>query len=157
MAVLVVAGLVMHFGGVSAQATAVLDASAAQSIVSACAESATRKGQGHAIAVLDVSGSLVAFLKMDGNTPGVAEFALRKAEAVAHWRFPTEAMLGAAESTPGFGDAPRVVTVAGGVPIFTADGVTFLGAVGVSGEAPEDDAACAAAGIEAAGFGTERR
>jgi len=155
--VLVVGGLVVPFGQASGQVPSGLDASAAQSIVRACADFATGKGQSHAIAVVDVSGSLVAFLKMDGNTPGIAEFALRKADAVAHWRFPTAAMLGAAESTPGFGDAPRVVTVAGGVPIFTADGVAFLGAVGVSGEAPEDDAACATAGIEAAGFSAERR
>jgi uncharacterized protein GlcG (DUF336 family) len=155
----VVLGWVVVIGAareVSAQTRARLDASAAQSMVDACAVHATRKGQSHAIAVVDGGGSLVAFLRMDGNTPGVAEFARRKAEAVAHWRFSTEEMLGAAESTPGFADAPRIVTVAGGVPIFSGDGSAFLGAVGVSGEAPGDDAECAAAGIEAAGFRSRR-
>ena len=56
-----------------------------------------------------------------------------------------------AKGTPGFASAPHVVTVAGGVPIFSADGKTRIGAVGASGEAPEDDAACVTAGIAAAG------
>ena len=136
----------------SAQAPARLDASTAQEIVRGCAAHATSIGQSHAIAVVDLSGSLVAFLKMDGNTPGIAEFAIEKAEAVAHWRFPTAEMEGAAESTPGFTYAPRVVTVGGGEPVFSPDGSGYLGAVGVSGEDPADDAACARAGIVAAGL-----
>ena len=44
------------------------------------------------------------------------------------------------------------MTVAGGVPVFSADGRERIGAVGVSGEAPADDAACAEAGIAAAGL-----
>jgi len=149
-------GLLTWSSAVSAQTPGRLDAETAQEIVRGCAAHATGEGQGHAIAVVDLTGSLVAFLRMDGNTPGIAEFAIQKAEAVAHWRFPTEEMEGAAESTPGFARAPRVVTVGGGVPIFSADGTTYLGAVGVSGEAPADDAACARVGIVAAGFRAER-
>ncbi|MDQ8757714.1 heme-binding protein [Sphingosinicella sp. LHD-64] len=52
--------------------------------------------------------------------------------------------------------APYVVTVAGGVPVFSADGRERLGAVGASGEAPADDAACAEAGVAAAGLHTRR-
>jgi uncharacterized protein GlcG (DUF336 family) len=141
---------------VGAQSPMTLEASGAQSIIRGCSEHATARGQSHAIAVVDAGGSLVAFLKMDGNTPGVAEFALRKAEAVAHWRFPTADMLNAAETTPGFEEAPRVVTVAGGVPILSPDGTDFLGAVGVSGEAPNDDVECAVAGITVAGLRSQR-
>ena len=152
---LLAAALVLMPAPARAQATVELDAAAAQRIVAGCADHATARGQSHAIAVVDAAGSLVAFLRMDRNTPGVAEFALEKARAVAHWRFSTAGMEEAAEGTPGFARAPRVVTVAGGVPIFSPDS-RFLGAVGVSGEPPEDDAACASAGIEAAGFRTER-
>ena len=154
---LFVASLAFIPASAAAQSVRSLSAAVAQSIVQGCVDHASQNGQGYAIAVLDVSGSLVAFLKMDGSTPGVAEFALKKAEAVAHWRFPTEAMLGAAESTPGFGNAPKVVTVAGGVPIFSSDGEMYLGSVGVSGEAPRDDAACARAGIASAGLSDQRR
>jgi uncharacterized protein GlcG (DUF336 family) len=45
-----------------------------------------------------------------------------------------------------------VVTVPGGIPVFSADGRARLGAVGVSGESPADDEACAEAGVAAGGF-----
>jgi len=94
---------------------------------------------------------------MEGNSPGVTEFAMQKAAAVAHWRFATSDMQAAIKETPGFANAPRVVRVAGGIPVFSADGQSFLGAVGVSGEAPQDDAACAEAGVKAAGFSLTRK
>jgi uncharacterized protein GlcG (DUF336 family) len=94
--------------------------------------------------------------RMDGNAFGMMDFSLEKARAVAAWGFPTSGMEEAAKGTPGFADAPHVVTVPGGVPIFSPDGRTRLGGVGASGEAPADDAACAAAGIAAAGLKSER-
>ena len=84
------------------------------------------------------------------------DFSIAKAKAVAAWGFSTAQMATGARETPGFGQAPHVVTVAGGVPVFSADGKTRIGAVGVSGEAPEDDAACATAGIAAAGLRSSR-
>ena len=79
------------------------------------------------------------------------------AVAVANWRFSTADMAAAAKETPGFADAPHVVTVPGGIPVFSADGQQFIGAVGVSGEAPTDDAACAEAGVRSAGLSTTRK
>ena len=133
-----------------------LDARAAQAIVAGCAAHSAARNQSHAIAVLDAGGRLVAALRMDGNGYGIMAFAIAKAEAVAAWGFPTAAMAEAARATPGFGNAPNVVTVGGGVPVFSADGRERIGAVGVSGEAPADDAACAEAGIRAAGLRTAR-
>jgi glc operon protein GlcG len=129
-----------------------LDARTAQAIVNGCAAHAAGKNQSHAIAVVDTGGHLVAALRMDGNGSGMMDFALVKAQAVAAWGFPTADMVDAATGTPGFAFAPHVVTVAGGVPIFSADGMTRLGAGGASGEAPQDDAACVVAGIAAAGL-----
>ncbi len=133
-----------------------LGAEAAQAIVAGCARHAAGRNQSHAIVVLDSGGRLLAALRMDGNGYGIMDFALAKAGAAAAWGFPTGQMAGAARDTPGFGDAPHVVTVAGGVPVFSADGRERLGAVGVSGEAPADDAACAEAGIAAAGLRPRR-
>lgn len=133
-----------------------LDARMAQAIVAGCAAHATAKKQSHAIAVVDVGGHLVAALRMDGNGSGIMDFSMAKAEAVAAWGFPTAEMEQAARETPGFARAPHVVTVAGGVPVWSADGKTRIGAVGASGEAPADDAACAEAGIAAAGLRTSR-
>jgi len=139
-----------------AQALSTLDARAAQAIISGCAVHAAARKQSHAIAVLDVGGGLVAALRMDGNGYGIMDFALAKAKAVSAWGFSTAQMAESARETPGFGDAPHVVTVAGGLPVFAGDGRTRIGAVGVSGEAPADDAACAEAGITAAGLKSTR-
>jgi glc operon protein GlcG len=129
-----------------------LNAQVASKIIEGCVTHAKAKRQSHAIAVYDAGGHPVALLRMDGNTPGATEFAMQKAAAVAHWGFSTAEMNAAAKETPGFGNAPRVVTVPGGLPVYSGEGRQFIGAVGVSGEAPQDDAACAAAGISAAGL-----
>lgn len=133
-----------------------LDAKAAQAIVAGCAAHSAAKKQSEAIAVVDTGGHLVAALRMDGNGSGIFDFALAKAEAAAAWGFSTAQMVDAAKGTPGFANAPHVVTVPGGVPVWSADGKVRIGAVGVSGEAPEDDAACAEAGVRAAGLRTSR-
>ncbi|MHA4835340.1 GlcG/HbpS family heme-binding protein [Sphingopyxis sp. MSC1_008] len=131
-----------------------LNAEQADAIVKGCAAHARAKG--HAIAVVDLGGHPVAMWRMDGNAFGMMDFSLEKARAVAAWGFPTSGMEEAVKGTPGFADAPHVVPVPGGIPVFSADGRTRLGGVGASGEAPADDAACAAAGIAAAGLKSER-
>ena len=137
-------------------AAAPVDARQAQAIVAGCVAHSSGRNQSHAIAVVDAGGRLVAALRMDGNGWGIMDFALAKAAAVAAWGFPTAQMEEAARGTPGFAAAPNVVTVGGGVPIWSADGRERIGAVGVSGEAPADDAACAEAGIQAAGLRSAR-
>ena len=150
-------GLMLAISATPLQAQQVaLDARTAQAIVTGCAAHATAKNQSHAIAVVDVGGHLVAALRMDGNGSGIMDFSLAKAQAVAAWGFPTAQMEQAAKETPGFANAPAVVTVAGGVPIWSADGKTRIGGVGASGEEPADDAACAEAGIQAAGLRSSR-
>ena len=133
-----------------------LDARIAQAVVNGCAAHAAGKKQSHAIVVVDTGGHLVAALRMDGNGSGMMDFAIAKAAAVAAWGFATAQMAEGAKETPGFAFAPHVVTVAGGVPIFSADGMARLGAAGASGEAPADDAACVVAGIAAAGLRSAR-
>lgn len=137
-----------------APVASVVDARSAQAIVAGCAAHAASKMQSEAIAVVDPGGHLVASLRMDKVRSGMMEFALAKAEAAAAWGFATQEMVDAAKGTPGFAKAPHVVTVAGGVPIYSAEGGVLIGAVGVSGEEPSDDAACAEAGVRAAGFHT---
>jgi glc operon protein GlcG len=133
-----------------------LDARTAQAIVAGCVAHSSTKKQSHAIAVVDSGGHVVASLRMDGNGHGIMDFALAKARAASAWGFSTTQMAVGARETPGFGSAPQVVTVPGGLPVFSADGKARIGAVGVSGEAPTDDEACAAAGIAAAGLRSSR-
>ncbi|MCA8889678.1 MAG: heme-binding protein, partial [Parvularculaceae bacterium] len=139
-----------------ALAAEVMAESAALAIVEGCAAHARVKDQSHAIAVYDAAGSPVAVLRMDGNTPGVVSFAMEKALAVANWRFSTSEMEQAVKGTPGFADAPNIVTVPGGVPVYSSETHAFIGSVGVSGEAPQDDELCAQAGIQNAGMEFER-
>jgi len=141
---------------VQAQTSQMLDARAAEAIVHGCVTHASAKKQSEAIVVVDTGGHVVAALRMDGNGSGIFDFALAKAEAAAAWGFSTAQMVEAAKGTPGFANAPHVVTVPGGVPVFSADGKVRIGAVGVSGEAPPDDAECAEAGIRAAGLRSSR-
>ncbi|MCL6678674.1 heme-binding protein [Sphingomonas sp. RG327] len=149
-------GLLIASGTISAQPTPSLTADLAQKIVVGCAAHATAKKQSEAVAVVDTGGHLIAALRMDGNGSGIMEFALAKAQAVAAWGFSTAQMAQGARDTPGFASAPHVVTVAGGVPVWSADGKVRIGAIAVSGEAPADDAACAEAGIQAAGLRSSR-
>jgi uncharacterized protein GlcG (DUF336 family) len=129
-----------------------LDARSAEALVHGCATHAIARKQSHAIVVVDTGGHIAAALRMDGNGSGVFDFAQAKAQAAAAWGFSTAQMEEAANGTPGFANAPHVVIVPGGVPVFSADGKVRIGAIGVSGEAPADDAACAEAGIKAAGL-----
>jgi uncharacterized protein GlcG (DUF336 family) len=152
MKYLVVAALLLGSAASAQQAPARLDARAAQAIIAGCVAHSTARRQSHGIAVVDAGGHLVASLRMDGNGYGIMEFAIAKARASSAWGGPTAGLAEGARSTPGFADAPHVVTVPGGVPVFSADGRERLGAVGTSGEAPADDVACAEAGITAAGL-----
>ena len=138
------------------QTSRMLDARAAEAIVHGCVAHASAKKQSEAIVVVDTGGHIVAALRMDGNGSGIFDFALAKAAAAAAWGFSTAQMAENAKGTPGFANAPHVVTVPGGVPVFSADGKVRIGAVGVSGEAPPDDAECAEAGIRAAGLRSSR-
>ena len=95
-----------------------LTAQSAQAIIAGCAAHAEAKGQSHAIAVYDAGANPVAFLRMEGNGAGVGAFSMEKAKAAAMWGFPTSGMAEAVKDVPGFADAPGVVTVGGGVPIF---------------------------------------
>ena len=149
--------VVLLIASSSARAQNAIDAATAQRMIDGCVAHSKTKSQSHAIAVYDAGGHPVAILRMDGNSPGVTDFAIQKAVAVAHWQFSTAQMETSAKATPGFANARNVVTVPGGVPVYSADGKAFIGAVGVSGEAPADDAACAEAAVKAAGLSVIRK
>ena len=139
--------------GAFAQAPAQrITAETAQAIIAGCAARDAAAGQSHAVAVTDTGGHLVAALRAERSSAGAMDFAIAKARAAALWGFATAGMEEGARGTPGFANAPHVVTVPGGVPVFSADDTARLGAVGASGTAPAEDVACAVAGIEAAGL-----
>jgi uncharacterized protein GlcG (DUF336 family) len=106
-----------------------------------------------AFAVVDEGGHLVALARMDGAGPLTPSVAEGKAIGAALLRRDGAALLGIANDRPAFWtavkDRDRVSMVPGpGSLVLTRDGAV-LGAVGVSGARPEQDAECAEAGAAA--------
>lgn len=100
-----------------------------------------------AVVVLDARAMPVTLAHMDGVSMAGGEIARWKADSAAKFG---RATIDFTTMSPPAG-MPNVAAMAGGVPAYTAAGA-LLGGVGVSGGKPADDAACAAAGIEAAGL-----
>lgn len=108
------------------------------------------------VAVLDAGGHLLAFEREDGASPGRFEIARAKAYGAVMLGLPGSAQMARAEGQAYFMAAVngafggKVVPVPGGV-LVVRDGA-IVGAVGVTGDTSDNDAAAAVAGIEAAGF-----
>jgi glc operon protein GlcG len=102
-----------------------------------------------AVAVVDTSGNLVYYEKMDNTQMGSATIAVDKAKTAALFKRPTRAFQDAVGATP---DGARVVSmhnviaVEGGIPL-VQDG-KIVGAIGVSGATSAQDAQCAKAGAD---------
>jgi glc operon protein GlcG len=102
-----------------------------------------------AVAVVDTSGNLVYYEKMDNTQLGSANFAIDKARSAALFKRPTKAFQDALAAG---GDGLRIldvrgaVAVEGGIPL-VMDG-KIVGAIGVSGAASSQDAQCAKAGAD---------
>lgn len=108
------------------------------------------------IVVLDAGGHLLAFEREDGASPGRFEIARGKAYGAVMLGMPGSEQMARAEGQAYFMAAVngafggKVVPVPGGVLVMQGDAV--VGAVGVTGDTSDNDAAAAVAGIEAAGF-----
>jgi glc operon protein GlcG len=103
-----------------------------------------------AIAVVDPSGTLVYYEKMDNAQNGSAKVSINKARSAALYKRPTKLMQ---DNVASGGAGLRVfalegaVPVEGGVPLIV-DG-KIIGAIGLSGDLSEHDGQCAAAGAAA--------
>lgn len=112
------------------------------------------------VVVLDAGGHVVAFEREDGASPGRFAIAHGKAHGSVMLGIAGTAQRDRAEAQPYFIAAVnglyggQLIPVPGGVLVRDPKG-TILGAVGVTGDTSENDAAVAVAGIEAAGFTAE--
>jgi len=103
-----------------------------------------------AIAVVEPSGTLVYYEKMDNTQIGSSKVAIDKAKTSAMFKRPTKAFQ---DALAGGGAGLRVLglqgvtPVEGGVPIIVNNQI--IGAIGVSGAASDQDAVCAQAGANA--------
>ena len=124
-----------------------LDYASAAKIPDGCLVWAAAHDRRMATAILDARGMEVTFAHMDGVNMGIGDIARWKANSAA--KFGRATVENAARNPPA--NMPNVAAVGGGVPIYATDG-TLLGGVGTSGGSPDEDAACGAAGIAAAGL-----
>lgn len=100
-----------------------------------------------AVSVVDPSGTLIYYEKMDNTQLGSAEVAIEKARSAARFKRPTKAFQDALAAGGGgmrILGLPGAVPVEGGIPLI-ADG-KIVGAIGVSGDTSDHDGVCAAAG-----------
>lgn len=118
----------------------------ARRIADAAREAAAAKGWTMAFAIVDPSGALVLFEKMDGTQNGSVEVAVAKARTSALFRRPTRVFSDAVGSgRTQVMSLPNVVAIEGGVPIVV--GGRVVGALGVSGATSEQDGEVAAAAL----------
>jgi glc operon protein GlcG len=103
-----------------------------------------------AVAIVDPSGTLVYYEKIDNTQTASAQVAINKARSAAVYKRPTKAFQDALAKG---GDGLRIlglegaVPVEGGVPI-VMDG-KIVGAIGMSGGTSAQDAQCAQIGADA--------
>ena len=104
------------------------------------------------IAVVDASGNLVVFARMDGSWLGGIDIAIKKAKTAFNFGKNTDIL--AKRSQP---KGPvyaidhsngGLITASGGMPIKNCDD-TIIGGVGVSGSSVENDLTVAGAGVKA--------
>ena len=109
------------------------------------------------IAVLDAGGHLVAFKRQDRSGILRPDIARGKAWGALGMGLGGRALAQRAEMAPAFFTSlasvshGRIIPVPGGVLIRTADG-DIVGAVGISGDLPDNDETCAVFGIERVGL-----
>jgi len=104
------------------------------------------------IAVVDASGNLKAFVRMDGAWLRSIDKAIRKARTARYFDMetaeigkmsqPGQPLFGVEHSNGG------LITFGGGIPLKDTDGMV-IGAVGVSGSSVDNDAKVAKAAVEA--------
>jgi glc operon protein GlcG len=103
-----------------------------------------------AVAIVDPSGNLVYFEKMDNTQLAASNIAVEKARSAALLKRPTKALQDALVAG---GDGIRILGLPGAVPVeggipLIVDG-KIIGAIGMSGQASNQDAQCAQAGANA--------
>jgi uncharacterized protein GlcG (DUF336 family) len=129
---------------------------ATRTVIAAAQAHARELGLRVTVAVVDTGGLLMGLDRMDGAPPLSAQIAEAKAQGAAVWHRDGHAIAEVAQERPAFVSALSQMTrlpliaAAGSLVIRDGDG-SVLGAVGVSGAKPDEDRACAEAGI--AGLG----
>lgn len=124
-----------------------------QRLLAAAHDRARQDGIRVTVAVVDEGGLLLGLARMDGAPPLSSQIAESKAVGAALWHRDGDSLAEVLQSRPAFfGQVDKLVRMPliGGLGslLIRRDG-RVLGAVGVSGAQPEQDKACAQAGLDA--------
>lgn len=125
-----------------------LNASTARAMIQGCEAKAREQNWKMNIAIVDDGGNLNAFERMDGAILLSGKIAVLKANTAASIPVSTRQYGEISKQVHGMELLPGTTTIAGGLPIVTRGGL-HLGGIGVSGGSPEQDEACAQAGLDA--------
>ncbi|RPE01292.1 heme-binding protein [Candidatus Pantoea deserta] len=132
------------------QTQTILSASDAQQILARAGKEAQALKAQVCIAVLDQSGQLLAFTRMDNAPPGCIDSSIQKGRAAALYRTSTDKYMARVNGAePAIATLPGMVPLGGGAVVKVNEQVT--GAVGVSGTANPAEIAIADAGSKALG------
>lgn len=147
-----VVALALFTGVATAQAQTadrkVITLDGAKAILAAAEAEALKNKWTVAIAVVDESGNLIAFHKVDDTQVGSIDIAIGKARTAARMKRPTKALEDAVAGGRTVMLAIEGLTpLEGGVPVML--GGRVIGAVGVSGVTSQQDAQVAQAGVAA--------
>ncbi|MCX8995544.1 heme-binding protein [Rhizobiaceae bacterium BDR2-2] len=120
-----------------------LTLTAAQALIAHGQGIASARGMALSLAVVDRSGHLLAFARMDGAALVTIDVAIGKARTAAFLKAPSklfEDMING--GTPSMATTPGLLPLQGGMPVLVDGAVA--GAVGVSGSSGDGDQAVAA-------------
>ncbi|MGN6243763.1 MAG: GlcG/HbpS family heme-binding protein [Motilibacteraceae bacterium] len=133
--------------------SASISAATAQQLIDAAIRAASDRGKAMIIAVVDSSGILKAFTRMDKAPLLSVEIAIDKAWTAAAYGIPTHAwrdFLDADAGVAQIAHRPRLTAFAGGFPL-TVDG-EVVGGLGISGGHYNEDREIAEAALTELGF-----
>lgn len=121
----------------------------AQALIAAAMAKAQEITVPMAIVIVDESGVMKAFARMDGNSLASVDIVQQKAYTAAAFRAPTHVLAQRNGTDPirlaSFTNLPRVTFLGGGYPISKNN--TVIGGIGVGGGTPEQDMQVAEAAL----------
>lgn len=129
--------------------TKLLELADARAAVEAAVREATANGWKISVSVVDAGGHPVLFERMDGVAPATARIAFEKAHTAAIFRTATGGLEDRIAERPAMLALPGATPLKGGMPL-TAGG-QVVGAIGISGLAPQQDQQVADAAAKAVG------
>ena len=126
----------------------VLSLEAAKRVIAAAEAEARKQQWTVAIAVVDPSGGLIAFERLEDTQPASLDISIAKARSAARFKRPTKALADAVTGgRVALVGVDGVLALEGGIPI-TVNG-KIVAAIGVSGMSSEQDGVVAKAGVDA--------